>query len=407
MKANALTQWIACSSLATAGVMLVAWTGGANVDGRAIPESRPECPTDSVLIVNTYLVKKTPVTEIVTTIPVAGPITNVPEYHDCQRFAPALGEKYGPLVAIFAHQGLDTLFADSTAPPVEAAAEIYSWDGEYPALAIKRGFNCLYLKRSGTSWKARMVPVDTAGACLHKQAGGEDLKVTSWKAKYLGDLPAVARWDWDSRASQQYISIRCGVEWCEVGSKTGFTSSALHPDGTLPSEPVPYKGEATAQEQQRVLTVKGWYDEQRIAVSDGASLLVSTTLGTAFPHPMLDRLGDTSDFQLQWIPVAYVLLNQEPPGYKKKLNLDVGLNSVYMCHGPFTRCPEIPVGTREPKCPVGADRQWWTMIVSARKDTVYRCIHRRVHHDVQIPGTVRWRWKETDETLWVRCPQGC
>jgi hypothetical protein len=35
------------------------------------------------------------------------------------------------------------------------------------------------------------------------------------------DIPPVARWDYDTANHQQYIGLRCGGEWCEVGH-SGF-----------------------------------------------------------------------------------------------------------------------------------------------------------------------------------------
>ena len=119
-------------------------------------EGRPECPQDSVFIVNKYKNDRGSFTQIVTTIPVSGPITNVPEYHDCQRFAMSPDPKYGPLVAIFANHGLDSMFPapfDSSAqPPSEAAAEIYSWDGDYALCPSVRGSiacTCIRLPTGG------------------------------------------------------------------------------------------------------------------------------------------------------------------------------------------------------------------------------------------------------------------
>src|SRR5688500_4692594 len=45
-------------------------------------------------------------------ISVSGPITGIPEFHDCQRLITASGTKYGPLVAIFAAYYLDRLEAN-------------------------------------------------------------------------------------------------------------------------------------------------------------------------------------------------------------------------------------------------------------------------------------------------------
>ena len=42
-------------------------------------------------------------------------------------------------------------------------------------------------------------------------------------------------------------------------------------------------GAPTSRERHRVLEIKGWYDEQHLAVADRSGLLVGTMTGTAFP----------------------------------------------------------------------------------------------------------------------------
>ena len=86
--------------------------------------------------------------------PTSSAITNIPEFHDCQRFIVTdrrTGRAvYDSLYAIFASPVLDTLdeVLDSLdaqfGPGVWAfpAAEIYTEGGVYPALGIKTAFSC-------------------------------------------------------------------------------------------------------------------------------------------------------------------------------------------------------------------------------------------------------------------------
>jgi len=226
-------------------------------------------------------------------------------------------------------------------------------------------------------------------------------------SKDAQDYPPVARWDWDAEHHTHYISIRCGEEWCEVG-RNDLKPSASHAGTVLPDQAIPDVGSPTSHERRRVLEIKGWYDEQRLAVPDGSGLLgASTITGTAFPHPMLDRLQAISDFDVKWIPAAYVLLDSESGPYKGKLNFDIGINRVYLCSGAFTNCSGVSSGASEPSCASEADHLWWARILSARGDVEYRCVIRRLQAGVEFPGTVRWRWDEHDEKFWIRCPQGC
>src|SRR5688572_16111975 len=50
-------------------------------------------------------------TEVITDIPLASSIDEIPEFHDCQRFATTTTRNgYGPLVAIWAVETLETVF---------------------------------------------------------------------------------------------------------------------------------------------------------------------------------------------------------------------------------------------------------------------------------------------------------
>jgi len=415
MDAMALGKWGGCAAVMAAIIVAIACSSGPK-PAAPIVASRPECPVDSVDILVVDTLHGVPTPRHITNIPVAGPITNIPEFHDCQRFIGNTGGdlKYGPLVAIFANHLLDSLyirqFDPTSAEAQQAAGEIYSYDRAYDPLYIQQGFNCLYLrKKAPGNWEAQMVPVgNDEKACLTSHRGKTLTVVSKQLMHDEKDVPPVARWDYDTVHHRQYIGIKCGEEWCEIG-QTGFETSAGHHPGILRDEPIPSAtlAPATPTEKARVVLVKGWYDEQYLAEGTTGDLRPMHVRGTAFPHPMLDRLKNVSDFSVKWILSAYLLLDSDPGPYKSKLNLDQGVNRMYLCEGAFKDCPGVPPGTKEPKCPNGADHRWWAKIISARGDSVYRCVHRRIHSGEEIPGAVRWRWKEDDETMWVRCPQGC
>ena len=156
------------------------------------------------------------------------------------------------------------------------------------------------------------------------------------------------------------------------------------------------------------MLVKGWYDEQYLAEGTTGDLKPMRVRGTAFPHPLLDRMNNETMFAGKWKPVSYLVLDGDPGvKYKTRLNLEQGRNTVYYCFGAFSACE--PTGVSEPPCPTEADHKWWAKIESGQThDVKYYCVTRRTHpNGNEIPGAVRWRWDEDDEKLWVRCPQGC
>src|SRR3989475_12261142 len=138
--------------------------------GAATPAiGRPECPSDefAIAVVDTVHPPRGDVTHTrtITTIPLAGPISNVPEFHDCQQLIQK-ENGYLALHAIFASfqlnllaDSLDTL-AYTTKKRAFPAAEIYSSDthGDAP-LAIQHYFDCLYFYRDGSQWRANIVPI--------------------------------------------------------------------------------------------------------------------------------------------------------------------------------------------------------------------------------------------------------
>jgi len=243
--------------------------------------------------------------------------------------------------------------------------------------------------------------------------GGTPLQVTpSVLPLGLGpeDVPPVAKWDWDG--TQQYIGIRCGDEWCEigrVGSTTSVAESATAEGAALvvAVEDIPIAGftQATDVKKRRVVAVKGWYDQQRLDVRDAnGHLQLTDIVGTAIPHPALGSLTAVS-FEKKWIPAAYLHVTGD---YLGKVKLTAGMNRVYMCKGTARECT-LPEGTKacsdwdqDPADP------WWAKIVSAAGDTTVHCVRRRTHGGLAIPAAAaRWNWHELDATTWVQCGTAC
>jgi hypothetical protein len=391
-------------------------------------------------------------------VPLAGPISGIAEFHDCQRLV-SLNDKtkYGALVGIWVSQVLDKL-PDSlgmfeairpelprgggmvkpdtialqpivvSALPVGTAlafAEIYAWpepSGKPPGyrpLGIMEGWNCLYLFRESSGLAARMEPVGDPKACT------EPRQATSLAGKHLnvklvsaglpagnGNYPAVGRWEWDG--TSHYIGMGCHIAWCEVTDKD-LTSFASSKDYFLPA--------GASDEERRVYEVKGWYDEQRLALYKGGGLHVASFKGTIVPDPKLDGIDDPNEFAGHWLPVAKVALEEESLDYANKLNLHHGnlpegtrledSTQVYLCAKTQSSC--FPSDT-PPSCSFkDSDGEWWAKIVAPNGHVEYRCA-RRVDHSglvdvngnrIHIPGAARWKWSETDEQMWVRCAQGC
>lgn len=383
--------------------------------------NRPECPVDSAVawVWDKGQEMWVPINEI----PLSGPISKIPEYNDCQRFI-VPGDTYGALYAVYASFRLTALAlrADSlkdttyshgrTAVP---AATIYSYGGTYPALGIEPGFNCLYLSNP-PDWHARMVPMGFVEPnCLDpinpSATSGTDLQVKHMTVDAVTDdraYPPVARWDWDPKNGIQYVGIKCGAQWCEVGSN-GFVPTPFYTAPPL----LELDGVASTDPAVNVVShIKGWNDAQFLdSVADGKQVPTGIW-GTIIPHPMNDRTFNASTYQNGWINVADAVIHG---GKYKKRNFTEGVNKIYFCHG-----QGVATSSTEPGCkgassvscaPDPTDgRLWYAMIVSAASDTAYRCVIRRVHAGTAvpyIPGAARWRWENNDVTNWIKCPSGC
>jgi hypothetical protein len=355
-------------------------------------------------------------------------IQNIPEFHDCQRFI--VGDsttkqlRYDSLFAIFASFRLDSLFRDTSPAPLRRepvstpsasaqpvaipTAEIYA-EGSYAPLGIKPQLNCLFLTRQGSAWRAKMVPVGGDDARCRSTSAFPDITGTDLEVRPVmvaglsdADYPPVARWDWDERKAQQYIGIKCGAAWCEVGAP-GFVPSPAHPervtDGMPPGE-------------RRIYEVKGWYDEQYLAVRAGTRTVPSSILGTVFPDQRLGEYDDqsftpaaTPGAPKPWLPGAAAMLRGGTPteldAYRRKLDFKPSsatgpLNPIGLCFGSRQQCA-VPAA-------VSGTGQWWARIGASggKHVSVTRC-----NLTIDPPGTARWRWSVKDEGVWMRCAKGC
>ncbi len=387
----------------------------------------PDCPRDSISIVVG--------SDTTRDIPVASEIDEIPEYHDCQRFR-LPPDTLGQLVAIWAATDLARYFINSDLDTVSSpglgsgsgvtratpVAEIHNFDRtEYAPLHIKHGFSCLYLipnPGEAAGWEARMVSLGPlATPCRDPQdaatLGGAVLAVhaqTLPAGLAARDVAPVARWDYDSVNARQYIGIRCGAQWCEIGDKR-LASSPTYPLDPGSSNArvreisarllaLGGSGPDAARLRQRVIAIKGWYDEQRLSVAGGAGLTLSPAFGTIIPDPGLGAAGE-DDYGGRWVSSASVFVTAP---YKGKLEFQQGMTAVAFCRGPACGVT-APLGCPSTVDPA-SDSQWWARFQNPDGTTTDRCVT-RMTHSVIPADAARWRWSERDEQLWVRCTVGC
>ena len=315
-----------------------------------------------------------------------------------------------------------------------AAATVYNYGPGYTPLGLQANFSCLYVYTDQTSQlRAKIVHVDQLpqidDACLNavdpNAAVGQVLSITRTPT-VPGDAPAVARWDFDPSSHHYYIGLQCGDGWCEIGKANEDHGSKSYLLGVAPVS------------GDRVVRVKGWYDEQILAWKPHPDKPSepSGVVGTIIPVPNLGTLQGRPAFK-RFITVAYAALdtaNASPhvvKYFKDKLNMlpvsVVGsggwdpkrLNRMELCFGSERDCgvqwTTEPASARCPAFGPAPARKtilrWYTRITPAGEPlgAQYRCVTRRDHADAgkQIPVTTRWRWILDDETVWTECTQGC
>lgn len=443
---RAVARWIVLVLAVAGGVLSCIWPSQGSVPLGFIDPDRPECPHDWTRLLAPKE-KKLPngVTVGNMSFPngfsVPGPQTNIPEFNDCQKFVlkdPVSGKlSYGPaLLAVFASYRLDSLTLDTTSANVFAAAEVlnYSTSFTYAQLGIKPYFNCLYLFGAPGQLRARMIavganetqcqnsysPTNTAG----QELAVREIHVAGFKAGK--DYPPVARWDWDASTSVQYIGLRCGNAWCEIGP--GKPEDPATPAFTSSSS---YANAASGSLEDRVRAIKGWYDEQLLAIDSAGESRLTGLRGDVFPDTNLATLTEPM-IDGQWRVVSHIALRQpetagtlvkELEHYRVKFNLDPvpqgsslkDMNHVLLCFGTVSSCsvPGTATVSMLQSCGKVAlgnattTKRYWTQITSKVRPSMYRCMTARSHGTVFIPSTARWRWLARDETSWRWCPAGC
>jgi hypothetical protein len=266
---------------------------------------------------------------------------------------------------------------------------------------------------------AHVVPVDaTADGAVECPVGDPErlasfppLAVTATPLASLVGTPGVAalsgfsaaRWDADfgNGGRSQHISIRCGDSWCDVMPRDAAGPVPdLRPDG-IPAD--------------AMADVKGWYDQQYLALPDPAkpgTLMPGPTLATYIP---VHKLGSFMDPQFgEWRVVGYIHLSGASAHYEEKLNLEPGWNTVSLRRGELTDEETPSRDCRGPE--VGSEdaaknklNPWKVRIGTPGGRVSYYCSYQHTHPGPaqDLPGIVRWRWLDDDETTWQRCSAGC
>ena len=201
-------------------------------------------------------------------------------------------------------------------------------------------------------------------------------------------VPAVAQWDWSDRpvnagrSSAPLAGFRCGRNrWCEFGhtdGRPGFSSQNRFCGSGDPF----------------TCRIKGWYDDQQLAVKNAAGQLVPGPYAVIFPVPDLQAVA----IDVEPTVFTRVATIRAERGYSGAVRLE-GIH-------PWARDNEVYLTKRR-------DGNFYFKIVRwpREEQPVYE-IYRAYWHDHRsdgkwVPPIVRWGWLSNDEGLWTPCSVGC
>jgi hypothetical protein len=357
-------------------------------------------------------------------------VIDIPEVHDCQRLmsetrgASGLTKSYSILAGVFSYEAADPIDATEYNTRWVNVALVYNWDeGAYKPLGITPGANCVYLTAL-SGWQALLVH-NSDPNCPHSPQTGvmtTPLEVKRSSPSQLErDYPRAVRWDWDSLGSHSnYIVAKCGAATCEIGPP-GFVASP-------------------AQTGDTRHTIKGWYDEQYLATTNGVKPNVRTVpsermVGRFFPSPELDgarrsaficrgserpcmtmsKLYDPHETealrrkryeQAYWFPVGTIQITNADDVYRRRYSLDAKGEAIVLVQN-----------KRRSRTDVNDDTIQWRVWFMPKTGTdagrirrVDRVDHTSIVNGVaqhHVPGTARWHWITEDDTTWHACGDGC
>jgi hypothetical protein len=253
----------------------------------------------------------------------------------------------------------------------------------YARLKLKKGGNCIYLRRfSHANWGG--VVTQSEGACGTDVAGfrfNQRVQVEwSGTGGSIDPVPAVARWHQGTDGREPALGVKCGGMWCIVVPPDHFAVNR-------PGNPTNAHG----------LRVRGRFDHQNVGVvrsprTGSPARYEANFTATVFPVENLAQL-DASSFRVAgWVHVATVRFPQATAGthYDAKFGFRQGDNLIGLRIDP-------------------ASGNWQAAVIDANGNQMKPLAVERPRHDhpAPVPGVARFAWREDDEDLWIRCDQGC
>ena len=186
----------------------------------------------------------------------------------------------------------------------------------------------------------------------------------------------VVRWNVDADGRPTMV-VKCPGGWCEIG-EIGFHSLAL---------PI-------------AATNSGEFDTQIVSIPAGTNVQPSNVVATISPLHVQNghkKAGfkcavSGSCTNADYKPVAIIDLPARIPDYYTKYKLDMGRTKLLLRYDQ-------------------AIDEWQAATQPMAGGAIYKTrIFVHFHKHAKLPRTpevARWKWSDKDETMWVRCANGC
>jgi hypothetical protein len=322
------------------------------------------------------------------------------EADDEQRFVIA-PDTYGPFTQVFASPYLagfthyKQFDGHGNRGALVAIVFVDTTDGvtvgypQYDLLNLKGGTNCVWLGHQHghaeqDGWFAYIGQADNCEFDPSKSRSMMAVTAMPFSGR-PADIPASARFHEDEREATYFIGLRCLDRWCIIG---GVPSP-------MAKRPV-HRGDPPPPLSKRAWVMIGAHDEQKLAIVRGMGPQPhpSRIRASVTPVDDLDQL-DESDYAT-WRDVATFWLRDDPEGTK---------------YAPD--CPTKPRGCwglRRGKntLQLRYDGVWHAQVLPGGNGTPWPLdVNDCAHFDVMVPGTARFHWRDDDDTVWIRCSQGC
>lgn len=330
----------------------------------------------------------------------------VPEYHDEGRL-PIGGDALGPYAGIFASPLMSGFtrrgqIYEHGRPGVLAAVVTVQRDDRsaplpdaYRALNLDYGLNCVWLHLPApTGDYVSYVSPGTAAGCDRTKVPSNlaplPVAVHSPGGPH-GDYPAAARFDTD-RTGRLVLGFKCLNAWCEAGTvndrrRGPWTTYARDEDAGSDGRPLQTREPEAGG--KRVRQVKGWHDEQYLAVRDRQGYWRRTNIRASLVPDTRVAAYDKADFMNRWVRVATIEIHGDLPSDSKyyRWGLRTGRNQLWMRYDGTSWAGQLR-RRGEPAVP-------------------WRIIEGHKHYDVPVPAITRFRWTNRDEGAWAPCGTSC